>query len=139
MVKLTCRQLADVFRKVSVRREGPLTVKVHSWSDTAHWWLFDMNALMQYRVHIAEMLRQLPAEMMLSNGGVGRPWFAANKRRDLVLWGDLTDVDKLLAMGRALSLVKSFHPLPMCDATYCMVDDQEACRIIRESKKLQKS
>lgn len=71
------------------------------------------------------MLRQLPKEMMQSYGLKGIPWFMACTNADGTRWGDMCDVDKLLAIGRAASLVSTYTPLVHCDVPYCVILDVE--------------
>lgn len=125
MPRLTLQTLHNLYQLVSVRKEGPLTVSVKSFLHPSHSWLFSSQHLATYRVQIASFLSQLPADFLQSAGGVGLPWFFSIRLRNGVQWGDMDDADKLLAIARAASMVKSHTPLSVCDTPFCIILDDE--------------
>lgn len=121
MYKLSCRNLTDLYGRVADRKAMPLTIKVQSFTDPTRWWMFASKSLYACRAQIASMLCQLPSEMMQSSGLSGYPWFLAIKRGDGTRWGDIEDADKLLAIGRAASMVNIHKPMRECDVPFCVI------------------
>lgn len=131
MPKLNLKTLHNLYQLVSNRKEGPLTVKVKSFYFPSKVWLFSSDMLAQCRVHIVSLLSQLPDEYLQSLGGVGLPWFSAVRLRNGEKWGELDDADKLLAIARAASMIKTHTPLKDCDVPYCIVLDEDIRAIER--------
>lgn len=125
MPRLKLQTLHNLYQLVSERKEGPLTVKVKSFYNPSHDWMFSASRLSEYRVYIASLLSQLPQEFLQSVGKGGLPWFSAVRLRNGVQWGGLDDADKLLAISRAASMVKSHTPFADCDAPYCIILDED--------------
>lgn len=125
MPRLKLQTLHNLYQLVSERKEGPLTVVVKSFCNPYHEWMFSASRLFEYRVYLASLLSQLPQEFLQSVGKGGLPWFSAVRLHNGVQWGDLNDADKLLAIARAASMVKSHTPLVDCDAPYCIILDQD--------------
>ena len=124
-MKLNYKNLFELYSYVSVRKPGPSVIKAQSLHDSTQWCWFSSCRLAERSKDIASMLRQLPKEMMQSYGLKGIPWFMACTNADGTRWGDMCDVDKLLAIGRAASLVSTYTPLVHCDVPYCVILDVE--------------
>lgn len=125
MPRLNLSTLRNLYQLVSERREGPMTVKVKSFYTPSHEWLFSAARLSEYRVFIGSLLSQLPKGFLQSRGAEGLPWFSAVRLCNDVQWGGLDDADKLLAIARAASMVKSHTPLADCDVPYCVILDDD--------------
>lgn len=125
MPRLKLKTLHSLYQLVSERREGPNTIKVKSLNIPLKVWLFSPEKLAEYRVYAASLLSQLPADMFQSAGKGGLPWFSAIRLSDGQTWGDLYDADKLLAIGRALSMVRTHRPRTDCDVSFCIILDDD--------------
>lgn len=125
MPRLTIPNLYKLFDACTIKRGGDESVLVKSLHDPLHSWKFSVHMLTENRVKIASLLSQLPRNMLQSASGKGQPWIYALRLRGGRKWGDLNDVDKLMALARAAGMVKVYAPLEVCDIPYCIILDDE--------------
>lgn len=128
----------ELYGCVSVRKETPSVVKVRSFVDPFKWWMFSPKRLADRSKDLGKMLLQLTDDIMQTTGeGNGLPWFLAFTRKDGSRWGDMQDADRLLAMGRAASMVKTHRPMTQCDIPFCVILDKEIRSIIRKANQIE--
>lgn len=125
MPRLNLKTLHQLYQLVSVRKETPMTIKVKSFYFPSRVWLFSPDKLAHHRVFLASLLSQLPEGYLQSVSDGGLPWFSAIRLRNGSQWGGLDDADKLLAMARAASMVKTHFPLEVCDVPFCRLMDED--------------
>lgn len=86
-------------RSVDAIRVAPLTAGKPTYC-------FNRKSLYSRRGKVASLLSQLPDDMMQSHSDTFVPWIQARFNWHLTQWAtQLSDVDLLLAMGRALQMV----------------------------------
>lgn len=125
MPRLNYKNLYRLMSDTLSHKGDTHTVEVHSLVDPSTMWSFSIIALGIHRVRIASLLSQMQVPMMQSMDKDGMPWFNAMRSHDGVMWGDLEEADKLLAIGRAAGMVRTHTPRSDCDVPYAVILDDD--------------
>lgn len=130
-MKLSLINVYNVYRLVKSGRVNDGVVSVDSLCDGNFKYQFYLSRLHIVRGKVAALLSLLNDEMKQSSEGEKRiRWIMARYDYSNNVWAkQLEDVDVLLAMGRALNMVKIMKPEgedASCDMPYCMIMDTDS-------------
>lgn len=125
MPRLNLKNLHRLMSDTIAYKGDTRTVEVRSLIDPSRSWRFSTVALGIHRVRVASMLSQVILDMLQSMSPDGTPWFYARRNRWGEVWGDLEEVDKLLAIGRASGMVRTHVPRTDCEVSYAVILDND--------------
>lgn len=130
-MKLSLSNVYNIYQLVRCRHVADDVVAVDALCDANLKYLLCFSRLHTMRGKVAALLSLLNDEMKQSLAGEKRiRWIMARYDYANNVWAkQLEDVDVLLAMGRALNMVKIMKPegedVP-CDMPYCMIMDTDS-------------
>jgi len=125
------------------QKKRPNTIVVEPLLAGTGRFAFNGERLFQKRVEVARLLSLVNDDLKQSRNGPLQRWIAARFDWNGREWDtDLQDVDKLLAMGRALGMVKILSPegaFADCDMPMLQILDRDAARSERSLPKEQQN